>query len=241
MSTKRSDIIAQLQKSILPLQGFKSHLKLADAGLGIINRAFPGVSFPVGAIHEFITNGKEDVAATTGFVAGMLGSLMRSGGAVIWIGGDQTVFPPALEYFGIAPDKVIFINLYKEKEILWVMEEALKCEGLAAVVGEVSQLSFTASRRLQLAVEQSQVTGFILRSNLHTNNTTASITRWKITHLPSVLEDRMPGVGFPRWNVDLLKVRNGVPSSWQVEFVAGAFRQIPGMMSIQTELHKKTG
>lgn len=41
-----------------------------------------------------------------------------------------------------------------------VMEEALKCGGLAAVVGEVQDISFTASRRLQLAVEQSGVTGF---------------------------------------------------------------------------------
>jgi hypothetical protein len=33
-------------------------------------------------------------------------------------------------------------------------------------------------------------------------------TRWKITALPSELPDRMTGVGFPGWNVELLKVRN---------------------------------
>ena len=42
----------------------------------------------------------------------------------------RTIFPPALKSFGIAPDKIIFIDLKKEKEILWAMEEALKCDGL---------------------------------------------------------------------------------------------------------------
>ena len=63
------------------------------------------------------------------------------------------------------------------------MEEALKCDGIAAVVGEIQELSFTVSRRLQLAVEQSRVTGFILRNNPRNLNTTACVTRWKITPL----------------------------------------------------------
>jgi protein ImuA len=37
------------------------------------------------------------------------------------------------------------------------------------------------------------------------------------------LEDGLPGVGFPRWQVELLKVRNGNPGCWQVEWVAGSF------------------
>ena len=77
-----------------------------------------------------------------------LSALMRNGGASSL---DQfiqrTIFPPALKFFGIAPDKIIFIDLQKEKDILWAMEEALKCDGLAAVIGEMQELSFTASRR----------------------------------------------------------------------------------------------
>ena len=41
---------------------------------------------------------------------------------------------------------------------MWAIEEALKCDGLAAVIGEMKELSFTNSRRLQLAVEKSHVT-----------------------------------------------------------------------------------
>jgi protein ImuA len=46
---------------------------------------------------------------------------------------DQLIknsFSPALKSFGVEPDKIIFITVTKEKDMLWVMEEALKCEGL---------------------------------------------------------------------------------------------------------------
>ncbi len=166
---------------------------------------------------------------------------MKKGGASIWINPSQTIFPPALKSFGIAPERIIFIELRKEKEMLWAMEEALKCEGLSAVIGEIKELGFTDSRRLQLAVEQSQVTGFVLRNNPRNINTTACITRWQIKSLPSELENKMPGVGFPRWNVDLLKVRNGKPGNWQMEWVAGKFRHIPESGLLVPVQQRKTG
>lgn len=51
----------------------------------------------------------------------------------------------------------------KTKDSLWAIEEALKCNALIAVVGEITELTFNDSRRLQLAVEKSHVTGFIHR------------------------------------------------------------------------------
>ena len=239
----KANIIAQLQKDILPLQGFKPvpNGTGVDIGLGPINIAFPNEIFPLGVVHEFICAVTEDVSASCGFISGILSSLMHSGGAGIWISSSQTVFPTALKSFGIDPHKIIFINLKKEKEIAWALEEALKCDGLAAVVGEVRELSFTVSRRLQLAVEQSRVTGFILRPNPRNLTTTACVTRWKITSIPSMLADDMPGVGFPRWNVELLKVRNGKPGTWQIEWVGGKFRHVYQFASMIEKQQKKTG
>jgi protein ImuA len=121
------------------------------------------------------------------------------------------------------------------------MEEALKCDGLAAVVAEIQELSFIASRRLQLAVEKSLVTGFILRRNPRNINTTACVTRWKIKPIQSESVDGLPGVGFPRWNVELLKARNGKGGSWQIEWVAGQFKHISNTTIELPEIQKKTG
>jgi protein ImuA len=166
---------------------------------------------------------------------------MKNGRVSIWISAKRTIFPPALKFFGVAPENIFFIELQKEKELLWVMEEALKCEGLAAVIGEIKDLSFTTSRRLQLAVEQSQVTGFVLRHDPRYINTTACVTRWKISPARSVLPGQMPGVGFPCWNVELLKVRNGYPGNWQIEFAAGRFRHISTITPVHIQQQKRAG
>lgn len=243
MTAAKADIIAQLQRAILPLEGYKPLMGgMGDTiGLGAVNAAFPNERFPLGAVHEFICKGSEEQVATGGFVAGILASLLKPGGVCIWITRMRTVYPPALTAFGIAPEQVIFIELAKEKELLWVVEEALKCEGLAAVVGELSQLDFTASRRLQLAVEQSRVTGFILRINSRQLNTTACNTRWLIAPIASSLPGDLPGVGYPRWNVQLSKVRNGRPGNWQIEWVKGRFRHIPTFRVVTELLERKAG
>ncbi len=221
-------MLEKLQKEILSLQGFRlpSGGQRIDFGLGKIESAFPNKTFPVGAVHEFLSGSPEDSAATTGFMSGLISRLMGESGTCLWISNKRTIFPPALKAFGIAPDRVIFIDLTTQKDVLWAVEEALKCETLAAVVGELNEVTFTQSRRLQLAVEKSRVTGFLHRHNPRIVNTLACVSRWKITPLNSELEEDMPGVGFPRWRVELQKVRNGEPGNWQMEWAAGQFRHV---------------
>jgi protein ImuA len=242
--TAKTDIITRLKMDILPLEGLKMSIagEVPDAGLGPMNQAFPRGSFPLGAIHEFISSGPESAAATGGFISALVSPLMKKGGAGIWIGSSGKIFPPALQQFGIDPARIIFIDLKKEKDLLWTVEEALKCHGLAAVVAEIPALNFTNSRRFQLAVEQSQVTGFIHRSNTRNLNTNASVSRWKINPLPTETYDALPGLGYPRWNVELLKIRNGKPGVWQMEWSDHRFNPISKPIpSIITEPKRKTG
>ena len=243
MTAAKSDIIVQLKKEILSLQGFKTkgNAEVLNILPPLIADAFPNSQFPTGAVHEFLSTTAEDAATTCGFVSGILSSLMHKKRACVWITSSLSIFPNALASFGITPDKVVFVRLKKEKEILWAMEEALKFDGLAAVIAETKELDFTASRRLQLAVEQSDVTGLILRCNPKNITNTACVSRWKITSLPGELEDDMPGVGFPRWNVELLKVRNGRPGAWQIEFIEGKFHPVYETVSIPQLQQKKTG
>ena len=220
---KRNDIVAELQSDILRIQGFKpTSFKKLCGGLGPIKDAFPNGIFPLGAVHEFLAECSEDSAATSGFIAGLLAPLMSNRGSSLWISSSPKIFPPALKNFGLEPDRIIFIHLRKEQDVLWAMDEALKCGALCAVVAEMEELSFTNSRRLQLAVEQSQVTGFVIRKPRKLN-TTACVSRWKITSLPSHSSEGLPGIGFPEWRVELLRVRNGTTGAWDVRWMNGKF------------------
>jgi len=238
----KADILKDLQMDILRLQGFKSSGNVAmDIGLGPILDAFPNSTFPLGAVHEFLSAQREDAASTTGFIAGLLSSLMGNSGATLWISSTRTLFPPALKNFGLEPDRFIFLDLQKEKDVLWAMDECLKCNALSAVIGEIRDIDFTSTRRLQLAVEQSQVTGFILRNNYRHQNTTACVSRWKITPLPSSGPEGLPGIGFPKWRVELLRMRNGKSGVWDIQWINGQFVPVNHFPMVSQLLQKKAG
>jgi len=242
MQSAKADILKNLQEDILRLQGLRvADNILLNEILGPIADAFPNRSFPTGSIHEFLSPGPEDLAATSGFLCGLLSSLIGNDGAVLWISSSRKLFPPALKNFAIDPEKFIFIDAREEKEVLWALDESLKCGALAGVVGELNDLNFTASRRLQLAVEKSNATGFVLNSNQRLN-TTACVSRWKITSLPSEKFEGLPGIGFPKWKVELQRIRNGRPGVWDIQWTKKGFRQVrKELVSSLFELQKKAG
>jgi protein ImuA len=228
MSVTKKEIISRLRKDILQWEGYRppSAGTRGLMGLGPLESSFPNEVFPLGTVHEMICSNTEQAAACGGFISGLLSVLMQQGGACLWISLSGNLFPLALKAFGVEPDRVIFIHLTTDKEVLWVMEEALKCTGLSAVIGEVREVDFKQSRRLQLAVEQSHVTGFILRNRSDKMGSTACAARWQIKPVPSEPVDSLPGLGFPRWQVELLRVRNGQPGNWIIEWSEGKFRPV---------------
>lgn len=225
MLNDKRHIINKLQKDILQWEGFASSRMPNSAGIGLgpIESAFPNGIFPTGVIHEMLCPVPEQAAATAGVLSGILSSLMQQGGVCFWISLSRRIFPLALAAFNIEPDRLVFVDVKNEKEALWVMEESLKCEGLAAVVAEIGEISFAQSRRLQLAVENSKVTGFVLRTDISKLTTTTCVARWQITSLPGKPEGELPGVSFSRWQVELLRVRNGMPGTWKLEWRNSGF------------------
>src|SRR5690606_4900988 len=224
----RKELIDKLQKDILSWQGFKEQGSDAgdSIGLGAIENAFPNGFFPRKAIHEFISVAPEHSAASGGFIGGLLSILMKEGAVCVWISSARTLFPVSLSLFNVDPERIIFMDVTREKAVLWIMEEALIGEGVAAVVGEVSSLNLIESRRLQLAVEESGVNALILLKDPNNATTPVVTARWKITPVPSETEEGMPGIGFPRWNVELIKVRHGNPGSWILEWGGDKFVEV---------------
>jgi protein ImuA len=220
MQATKQEIIDKLRQDIAGWEGFRPP-KPGEAesfGLGPIEKAFPGKVFPTGALHEFVSNSPEQTAAIGGFLAGLMQTLLKNDGVCIWASYSRRIYPPALKRFGVSPDRIVFIDVKLEKDVLWVTEEALKCPGIVAVVCETRHLDFQESLRLQLAIEQSQVTGFILRKDAKKVPNTVCLTRWSIRPLKTQLRPGLPGVGHPRWQVDLLRVKHGQPGSWTFEW-----------------------
>jgi protein ImuA len=106
--------------------------------------------------------------------------------------------------------------------VLDCFEEGLRCNGFGAVMGELAKLPMNASRRLQLAAETSGVTGIAIRRFRRPADAalfgepTAAVTRWRVSVRPSSPLP-VPGVGRPRWFLELLRCRGGESAAFEVE------------------------
>src|SRR5687767_7432792 len=97
MATK-ADILTRLRQDILSLQGCRTPMYSSDldVNLGPVKEAFPNSIFPVAAIHEFVCTTAENIAASAGFISGILSALVKDKRPFIWISKDKNIFPPAL-------------------------------------------------------------------------------------------------------------------------------------------------
>jgi protein ImuA len=196
-------------------------------GIAAIDRVLPGGGLARGALHEILgmDGDEEDGALAAAFTAGILGRLAATGnGMVLWCLPRPDLYGPGLAAQGLDPAHIVLVRASRDGEILWAMEEGLRAPGIAAVVGEVGTLAAVASRRLQLAAERSGITAFLLRrwrdggqAARERNLPNAAVTRWRIAAVPSQPPWGEPGVGRPRWRVELLRCRGGEPACWEVE------------------------
>ncbi|MES2880937.1 MAG: Error-prone repair protein ImuA, partial [Bacteroidota bacterium] len=72
------------------------------------------------------------------------------------------------------------------------------------------------------------------------NLLTTAVSRWHIQPMHSNVENDFPGIGHPRWHVKLLKVRNGKPASWHVEW-AGGFHYVSKLAIMHKPVQTQTG
>src|SRR6516162_4889048 len=196
-------------------------------GIAALDRVLPGGGLARGTLHEILGMGgdEEDGALAAAFAAGILGRLAAADdGMVLWCLPRTDLYGPSLAAHGLDPARLVLVRAPRDAEILWAMEEGLRAPGIAAVVGEVGSLPAVASRRLQLAAERSGITAFLLRrwrdggqAARERNLPNAAVTRWRVAALPSQPLPGEPGVGRPRWRVELLRCRGGEPACWEVE------------------------
>src|SRR5215203_4391621 len=141
--------LADLRAGIARLEGGPAGRHGAlPFGVAALDRHLPGGGLALGALHEFAQDGMaaEHAGLATLFVAGVLA---RHTGPVIWCLRHRDLFQAGLASVGLHPDRVVYIETYRDGDVLPAMEEGLRHGGLAAVVGEVASLKLTPSLRLQ--------------------------------------------------------------------------------------------
>ena len=177
-------------------------------GVPEIDRALPGGGLRTGCIHE--VTGDE---AATGFCAALLaraGGGGGRGGSLLWLARGDDLYAPGLVRYGIgAGGMVVVSGLHSQADMLWAMEEALRCRAVRGVVAETGGIGLTAGRRLMLAAEGTGVVGLMLarEGGAERGGVGVAASRWRITAVPGAGSE-------PGWRVELLHCRGGRPAEW---------------------------
>jgi protein ImuA len=215
----RERLIADLKALIAPLEGH-SHRRHGALPFEVsaIDDHLPG-GLKLGALHEVCEAGAAcDYAALAALFTAAI--LARLPGQALWCLKGRDLFAPALSGVGLTPDRVLFVETWRDMDVLPAMEEGLRHRGPAAVVGEVARLSLTASRRLQLAAEERGVLALVIRrwraTTEHACEPSAAATRWQVSPAPAPALPS-PGLGRARWRIELLRAKGAAPRSWILE------------------------
>lgn len=231
-----SAVLDDLRARIACIEGAGVRHPPIPFGIPAIDRQLPSGGMATGALHE-VAGSRElaDDAAATVFLAGILA---RTEGPIFWCKHWRDLFEPGLDRAGLHPDRVIYVEAGSDTNVLIAMEECLRHAGLGGVVGELKKMTLTASRRLQLAAEQSGVPAFVFRRHADpavNSDGSAAVTRWRVR---AVASERLgiPSLGRPRWEVTLERARGGEPRTWIME---GCDAQ--GRIAVPADLADRSG
>jgi protein ImuA len=189
------------------LDDLRQHLRalerpaLLEDGASALPLGIPAVDAALGggllrgALHEIAAFSEAHLPAATGFVAGVAKQSScpghDEGKAILWIAEDLgqaesgALYGPGLDGCGIPPKRLLTVSVAHRRDLLWAMEEALRCRSVGMVVGEMraGALDGVTVRRLSLAAAEAGALALLLRAAPPEDASTAA-TRWIVGAAP---------------------------------------------------------
>lgn len=198
----------------------------------------PALAFGLPAIDDRLADGGIDgaglheIAAATAslnndaaaslFVAGIAARFAAQPGlTVLWALSRFDLYAPGLEQVGLGPERILYAQGRKDSDVLALAEDGLRDGTLACVIAEVQAADLTATRRLQLAASDGRTPMLLYRRHrtrdrCPLDQPSSAMTRWRVGCAASA-KLSYPGVGRPRWAIELVRQRGGNPFSLEVE------------------------
>ncbi|WP_306117563.1 MULTISPECIES: hypothetical protein [unclassified Roseitalea] len=186
---------------------------------------------PTAMLHEVFAESRD--GAGLGFVFAMAGRKARAGRPILWVQERMALLEGGVPSVrGLAgwtvPDGLIRVRARNGTDLLWAMEEGLRCQNLSAVIGEIwgeaQALDFTATRRLAMRARANGVPAYLLRVAASPGLSAAG-ERWRIKALPSTVHPyNRKAPGDPRWALEMFRARWQRPGAWVGRYDRAAHR-----------------
>lgn len=150
---------------------------------------------------------------------GFMVSGLRGTAPLLWVQDRLSRHETGHPYLpGLAGCALIRLDVNRPVDVLWAMEEGLRCAALGAVIGEIwgdgKALDFVATKRLMVRAERYGMPCWLIR-HAASPDLSAARDRWRVRALPSRPHPDDPQApGDPRWQVELFRSRSQRPGTW---------------------------
>jgi protein ImuA len=213
-------MIDQLRQRLQALQRgpkIKGHLGTLPFGIPAIDTMLGG-GLVRSALHEIAATGEAHLPAAAGFALAVA-KRAASSPRLFWVSEDMALAESGvphgagLDAFGLAPEQLVMVSATHRRDLLWAMEEALRCSATTVVIGEMraGAIDGVAVRRLSLAAVESGTLALLLRTE-PPNDASTAVTRWVVGATPSTTP------GAPRLAAQLVRNRRGPTGTWILEW-----------------------
>jgi protein ImuA len=209
-----------LRQAIRTDHGFTEELSL-PFGVSAIDAALRG-GLACGSLHEVAAPAPIHVASAYGFSLAIAARAAKGSRTTLLIQPDFAsleageLYGAGLELFGFSSARLLILRVAKARDVLFAMEEAVKCRALSCVIAEMTEdapaADLTATRRLSLAAREGGALGLLLRHRVSTSPS-ASATRWTVAAAAGP-RDAFGGIGRTAFLITLTKNRLGPCGRW---------------------------
>lgn len=181
-----------------------------STGVPAVDRLLPGGQLASGMLIEWISDGAGSGASLLPVVA--LKNLQHHGGVMVVVDRLGHFYPPAASAWGVDLQHVMVIRPTTEADELWAIDQALRSDGVTAVLAWPQRIDSFAFRRLQLAAESSGAMGLLVRPRRAISEPTWAAARLLVSPQPASdsndwEEDELPDSW--RLEVSVLRTRGG--------------------------------
>ncbi|MEP7455414.1 hypothetical protein [Phyllobacterium sp. SB3] len=196
-----------------------------DFGCPEVDRIFRN-GLARGALHEVLAEESGDAGAATGFVIALALRASSDQSPILWVEedfiGTEHGFPyaPGLDHLGLNPDRLIIVRCSSPQDVLKAASDSLGIRGTGAVIiapwSNPKCLDLTASRKLLLNAQQTDVPAFLLRLGAVPSENAAA-TRWLISAAPSQSAGAN-APGNPVFEAKLIRNKQGMTGQWLLQW-----------------------
>ena len=137
--------------------------RVLPTGYAALDAELPGGGWPVGALSEVL----QPLAGLHEWqlvLPALVQAAAQQSGAIVLVAPPCEPFGPALQSQGLRAERVCVVRADSPMAALWAAEQALRCQGVLAVMAWLPQARPAALRRLQLAAAQQQQLLWVFRS-----------------------------------------------------------------------------